>query len=173
MTSTFNRTSSSARVGKSFNLPSAKRHSTMKFLVLYVAQFSHTAQKCAVACTFQINWTDAAGKKANAPNLGWLLRNGCWRPRCCGTNKGDELAPPHCRPQASEDCQSYQLKVALWKGPTGDTNDVRFGSKADICSAKRHVRFTPESDTGCVLSNVREGPTADISQCTKLCYDRL
>jgi hypothetical protein len=24
--------------------------------------------------------------------------------------------------------------------------DVRFGSKADICSAKRHVRFTPDSD---------------------------
>src|SRR5262249_18948048 len=24
---------------------------------------------------------------------------------------------------------------------------VRFGSKADICGAKRHVRFTPESDT--------------------------
>ena len=23
--------------------------------------------------------------------------------------------------------------------------DVRFGSKADMCSAKRHVRFTPES----------------------------
>jgi len=23
--------------------------------------------------------------------------------------------------------------------------DVPFGSKADICSAKRHVRFTPES----------------------------
>ena len=23
--------------------------------------------------------------------------------------------------------------------------NVRFGSKADICSAKRHVRFTPES----------------------------
>ena len=23
--------------------------------------------------------------------------------------------------------------------------DVRFGSEADICSAKRHVRFTPES----------------------------
>ena len=23
--------------------------------------------------------------------------------------------------------------------------DVRFGSKADICSAKRYVRFTPES----------------------------
>jgi hypothetical protein len=23
--------------------------------------------------------------------------------------------------------------------------DVRFGSKADMCSAKGHVRFTPES----------------------------
>jgi len=26
------------------------------------------------------------------------------------------------------------------------SSDVRFGSKADICSAKRHVRFTPKSD---------------------------
>ena len=26
---------------------------------------------------------------------------------------------------------------------------VRFGSKADTCSAKRHVRFTPESDIKC------------------------
>jgi hypothetical protein len=24
--------------------------------------------------------------------------------------------------------------------------DVRFGSKADMCGAKGHVRFTPESD---------------------------
>ncbi|MGA7535417.1 MAG: hypothetical protein WBW27_26420, partial [Pseudolabrys sp.] len=36
-------------------------------------------------------------------------------------------------------------------------SDVRFGSKADICSAKRHVRSTPESGhmqrTGeCLLS---------------------
>ena len=30
------------------------------------------------------------------------------------------------------------------------TADVRFGSKADICSAKRHVRFTPKSDIKCV-----------------------
>src|SRR5215831_12080211 len=29
---------------------------------------------------------------------------------------------------------------------TQEDNDVRFGSKADICSAKRHVRFTPNSD---------------------------
>src|SRR5262245_44174322 len=29
---------------------------------------------------------------------------------------------------------------------------VRFGSKADMCSAKRHVRFTPNSDIDCVFS---------------------
>jgi hypothetical protein len=32
-------------------------------------------------------------------------------------------------------------QIAKLEGPT----DVRFGSKADICSAIRHVRFTPES----------------------------
>ena len=38
---------------------------------------------------------------------------------------------------------------------------VRFGSKADICSAIDHVRFTPESDAECVHSNVRYGPIAN------------
>src|SRR5262245_17530785 len=33
----------------------------------------------------------------------------------------------------------------LYQTPTNRLVDVRFGSKADICSAKRHVRFTPES----------------------------
>src|SRR5262245_60081613 len=36
--------------------------------------------------------------------------------------------------------------------------DVRFGSKADICGAKGHVRFTPNSDIDCVLRHVRFGP---------------
>ena len=27
----------------------------------------------------------------------------------------------------------------------GTEADVRYGSKADMCSAKSHVRFTPES----------------------------
>src|SRR5262249_55760329 len=39
--------------------------------------------------------------------------------------------------------------------------NVRFGSKADICSAQRHVRFTPESDINCVERHVRFGPKAD------------
>jgi len=28
----------------------------------------------------------------------------------------------------------------------GHSGDVRFGSKADICSAQAHVRFAPDSD---------------------------
>jgi hypothetical protein len=35
---------------------------------------------------------------------------------------------------------------------------IRFGSKADICSAKRHVRFTPNSDIDCVLRKSRRYP---------------
>ena len=33
--------------------------------------------------------------------------------------------------------------------------DVRFGPKADICTAPAHVRFTPESDIKCDIWNVR------------------
>jgi hypothetical protein len=35
--------------------------------------------------------------------------------------------------------------VATWAS-TPEEGYVRLGSKADICSAKRHVRFTPNSD---------------------------
>jgi hypothetical protein len=38
--------------------------------------------------------------------------------------------------------------------------NVRFGSKADMCSAKGHVRFTPKSDRDCVFRHVRYGPIA-------------
>ena len=31
---------------------------------------------------------------------------------------------------------------------TSGCADVRFGSKADMCSAKRHVRFVPRADIG-------------------------
>src|SRR5262249_2413422 len=41
--------------------------------------------------------------------------------------------------------------------------DVRFGSKADICSAIADVRFTPNSDIDCVFRRVRFGPKADIA----------
>jgi len=63
---------------------------------------------------------------------------------------------------------------------SGQSRYVRFGSKADICSAKRHVRFTPNSDSESGLPqtvmsalppkadmcgatrDVRFGPKADI-----------
>jgi hypothetical protein len=38
---------------------------------------------------------------------------------------------------------------------------VRFGLLADICSAKRHVRFTPESGHVPATGDVRYGPKAD------------
>ena len=43
-------------------------------------------------------------------------------------------------------------------------SDVRFGSKADICSANRHVRFPPKADMCGVIRDVRFVPTADIAQ---------
>jgi len=64
-------------------------------------------------------------------------------------------------------------------------SDVRFGSKADICGAKRHVRFTPNSDRESgfphkpmsalppkadmcsTLAYVRFGPEADIFFCDR------
>jgi hypothetical protein len=45
---------------------------------------------------------------------------------------------------------------------------VRFGSKADICSALAHVCFTPNSDIDCVFRRVRFGPKADIRVVTRL-----
>src|SRR6476660_4940018 len=39
---------------------------------------------------------------------------------------------------------------------------VRFGSLADICSAKRHVRFTPNADMCAAPADVRFVPEADI-----------
>src|SRR5262245_20730001 len=38
--------------------------------------------------------------------------------------------------------------------PADQQSHVRFGSKADMCSAKGHVRFTPESDIDCVFRHV-------------------
>ena len=38
------------------------------------------------------------------------------------------------------------VPVKLPLGATATSPNVRFGSLADICNAKRHVRFTPNSD---------------------------
>src|SRR5215475_5015678 len=46
--------------------------------------------------------------------------------------------------------------------------DVRFGSKADICSAKPHVRFTPESDIKCDIVECPLWAKSGLMQCSKL-----
>ena len=40
--------------------------------------------------------------------------------------------------------------------------DVRFGSKADMCSAQADVRFTPKADMCGATAHVRLVPKADI-----------
>ncbi|MGC2338738.1 MAG: hypothetical protein WA625_23700, partial [Pseudolabrys sp.] len=42
------------------------------------------------------------------------------------------------------------------------TQNVRFGSKAEMCSAKRHVRFAPKADMSSAARDVRFVPIADI-----------
>ena len=80
---------------------------------------------------------NAAPAQSYMPHLAWPLAGraaasdaGYWV-----YQKGDELAPPHCWPRVWEGSASYQLKVALWKGPAAEAYNVRFGSKADMCSA--------------------------------------
>ena len=57
--------------------------------------------------------------------------------------KRDELAPSHCLPRGSG--QGIVPAQTSTRGSEVRPADVRFGSKADICGAKSHVRFTPES----------------------------
>jgi hypothetical protein len=47
------------------------------------------------------------------------------------------------------------------------TTDVRFGSKADICGAKSHVRFTPESDIKCDRWGCPLRAKSGLMQCSK------
>jgi len=67
------------------------------------------------------------------------------------------VAPSHCLPRGSQHIVAVQMRLV--KAPP----DVRFGSKADMCSAKGHVRFTPKCDIDCVHSNVHYGPKADMA----------
>ena len=69
-----------------------------------------------------------------------LLRARSNRPNgSCTTNHRDEFAPPHCPPRARD-----PHRIGL--GQSSEGGDVRYGSKADMCSAKRHVRFVPIAD---------------------------
>src|SRR5262245_50969671 len=53
------------------------------------------------------------------------------------------MGTPEAQGKHRTDCNHW-TKGAVRK--TCATANVRFGSEANICSAKRHVRFTPERD---------------------------
>src|SRR5262249_42201520 len=78
-----------------------------------------------------------------------LLRACGERPHrnCRSADKRNEFPSSHGPPREAED---YILPYRRLRAGCATQQiawlDVRFGSKADICSAKRHVRFTPNSD---------------------------
>jgi hypothetical protein len=67
------------------------------------------------------------------------------RPGCHPTCKRlEKVAPPHLSPPRLRSVM-VAITTSARKGAGITKAHVRFGSKADICSAKRHVRFTPKS----------------------------
>src|SRR5262249_29910202 len=69
------------------------------------------------------------------------------RPGCHPTcNHLEKVAPPHCRLRGLRYVMVAISASARKEAPPITKPHVRFGSKADICSATRHVRFTPNSD---------------------------
>src|SRR4029453_5176858 len=100
----------------------------------------------AINGRFLVAWPRAVkGHAAAEPAITWMNFRRCMRPS------------PSSRPR-----DDANQNIAVWRA----TINVRFGSKADICGAKRHVRFIPESDIDCVFRHVGQGPIADIGTST-------
>src|SRR5215475_3600327 len=73
-----------------------------------------------------------------------LLRARNDRPSCSRTSdQFYEVAPPHRRLDAQCDAW-YPVSTFIYRGDCEPSN-VCFGSKADMCTAPAHVRFTPNS----------------------------
>src|SRR5215471_7981306 len=91
-----------------------------------------------------------SGSFSPQPSSG-LTRRICCGP-CAHAVHGNAMHAPPSNPMNSRrfitapkaHTASYRLKLAYWKAAR--LADVRFGSKADICVATSHVRFTPNSD---------------------------
>jgi hypothetical protein len=75
-----------------------------------------------------------------------LLRARRQRERGRRSGQPNEISPPHGnRPRGLN--LPYRIgSTCPLEGVSLQSADVRFGSKADICSAPTHVRFTPNSD---------------------------
>ena len=113
-------------------------------------------------------WTlEPDRQKTYADRFFCLLRNRDERPHDCPTaEKRDELAPLHVsrgltlfsplKPAICDLSGEGHPTERLFLG----RRNVRFGSKADICAATSHVRFTPESD---IKRDIGECPLWAIS----------
>ena len=95
---------------------------------------------------------------ADAPHPLGVLRTRSERRRRHTDKETDELAPLHaCLPNSGGHRKD---EIGILEG----FSNVRFGSKADICDAIRHVRSTPESGhvrrtSRCLLSANSESNT--------------
>ena len=65
--------------------------------------------------------------------------------RCIFTALPRFVGPSHCLPRGSGQ-NILTTRTSTLKGVGTKPADVRFGSKADMCSAIGHVRFTSKSD---------------------------
>src|SRR6516164_7030876 len=75
----------------------------------------------------------------------------CWLAQSDGAH-GGLTSPPSMIPTSIQ-LTGFAIEVdpsPIWNWP-----HVRFGSKADICSAKRHAALPPKADIGCCLSRSR------------------
>src|SRR5262249_47866071 len=94
---------------------------------------------------------------------------------CCARtasgHSGDEptiLMKSRLRTESSWQARQSFFQI-LSDGQTAGRPNVRFGSKADICTAPAHVRFTPNSDIDCVFRHVRFTPKSGHVQCNSRC----
>ena len=83
---------------------------------------------------------------ADTPHPLGLLRARSKRPCRRTADKTDELAPFH-GPLKTHLVQGLKPSILRRSGEREMFRpDVRFGSKADMCSAKAHVRYVPKAD---------------------------
>ena len=126
--------------------------------LLITFRISEVAVCCSSAsfslCSSSAIFSSAVG--GLRPTFGALRRFNVLR-RCVSAALPPTLSRGLIASPEAQDKASYWLNLARRKGVATraiQPPNVRFGSKADMCSAKGHVRFAPES-AECVHSNVR------------------
>src|SRR5262245_32543880 len=99
--------------------------------------FEHGNGLGCLACTSPKQASDAI----ISPSLLRTRRE--WPSSGGSSNSFDEISTAHAT------LRSEVKGDASFQSLSNQSVHVRFGSKADMCSAKRHVRFAPESDIKC------------------------